>query len=147
MQILKSQMNTTHDRQQGNEVWLTPPHIIEALGPFDLDPCQAKGSPFRTAKEEYTEDHNGLVMPWFGRVFCNPPYGKYTGHWLEKCALHGCATALVFARTDTRWFHDYVLQWAYGIFFFRGRLRFYDTTGKEADHAGAPTSLTSPNYQ
>jgi hypothetical protein len=48
------------------DVWLTPPEIIEALGPFDLDPCAAINQPWPTAKNHFTLHDNGLVQPWGG---------------------------------------------------------------------------------
>ena len=38
---------TAHQRPHrgASDVWLTPPEIIDAVGPFDLDPCAAPGEP------------------------------------------------------------------------------------------------------
>src|SRR4051812_36875613 len=84
--------------------WLTPPHIIEALGPFDLDPCAAPDPrPWPTAKTHWGRHDNSLNRPWFGRVWMNPPYGPKTqiGSWMRRLADHGHGTALIFARTET----------------------------------------------
>ena len=32
-------MGSHHSAAAGTHVWLTPPHVVDALGPFDLDPC------------------------------------------------------------------------------------------------------------
>lgn len=62
-------------------------------------------------------------------VFCNPPYGrKETGEWVEKCALESrkpntTVVMLIPARTDTRWFHEYIYHKA-EIRFIKGRLKF-----------------------
>ncbi len=82
-------------------------------------------------------------MPWHGRVWCNPPYGKQTAIWLERCAQHGNAVALVFARTGTNWFFDTVWNRATAVFFIRGRLRFYHVSGEQAGSAGAPSVLVA----
>lgn len=71
--------------------WLTPPSIIDALGPFDLDPCCPPAMPWKTAALMLTKAEDGLFTPWpdSARVWLNPPYG--TGEiepWLEKMALH-----------------------------------------------------------
>jgi len=122
--------------------WLTPPSIIEALGPFDLDPCSPINRPWDTAKNHYTIEDNGLLMPWNGRVWCNPPYGKETGHWMNKCALHGNAICLTFARTETTWFFNKVWPFASALFFIKGRLHFYHVTGERAEsNSGAPSVL------
>ena len=60
---------TTHD-------WLTPPEILQALGPFDLDPCASLYQPWRTATKQYTIEDDGLKKEWRGRVWCNPPYSR-----------------------------------------------------------------------
>ena len=53
-------------RMQKDE-WLTPPEIIKALGPFDLDPCAPVVRPWDTAKIHYTTTDNGLQREWRGR--------------------------------------------------------------------------------
>jgi hypothetical protein len=72
----------------GTEVWLTPPHIIQSLGNFDLDPCASIDRPWDTAAHHYTVEDDGLIQPWFGRVWCNPPYGPKMGGFLSKLATH-----------------------------------------------------------
>ena len=139
-------MNTSFDRiPDGKEEWLTPPELVRALGTFDLDPCAPRLSarPWQLAAQSYSlqDDGDGLALPWRGRVFCNPPYGRKTGDWLQKCADHGNAIALTFARTDSRWFHRQVFQRAHALLFVAGRLAFYHVTGKQGDSAGAPSVL------
>lgn len=68
--------------------WLTPPHILKALGDFDLDPCASLNRPWDTAKHHYTEEDDGLIQPWFGRVWCNPPYGREMNAFLERMVTH-----------------------------------------------------------
>lgn len=77
-------MDTSFERQSGKDEWLTPPSIIKALGEFDLDPCSPINRPWDTAKEHYTILDNGLLKPWKGRCFVNPPYGKETKKWLQR---------------------------------------------------------------
>lgn len=55
--------------------WLTPPEIIQALGPFDLDPCAPIVRPWDTAQTYYTIDDNGLLKEWFGRVWLKSSVG------------------------------------------------------------------------
>ena len=59
-----------------NDEWLTPPEILRALGPFDLDPCAPIARPWETAATHYTAEDDGLSKPWAGRVWCNPPFGR-----------------------------------------------------------------------
>jgi hypothetical protein len=72
----------------GTTTWLTPPRILEALGEFDLDPCAPLERPWDTAKKHYTTEDDGLIQPWFGRVWCNPPYGKEMNAFLERMVTH-----------------------------------------------------------
>ena len=51
---------------------------------------------------------NGLKQKWHGTVWMNPPYGKFTENWLDKFIKHNNGIALVFSRTDTKWFQNYV---------------------------------------
>ncbi len=120
---------------------LPPPSLLKYLGEFDLDPCSPINRPWDTAKSHYTETDNGLMMPWEGRVWCNPPYGNNTGSWLEKCAMHGNAIALTFARTETNMFFNYVWPRAVAVLFIRGRLRFYHVSGEQGGTAGSPSVL------
>lgn len=130
----------THDRdlENGKEEWLTPPGIIAAFGPFDLDPCSPINRPWPTAAKHYTTEDNGLIKPWDGLVFCNPPYGPKTGDWLARCAEHGNCLALVFARTETRAFQEHVWPKATSLLFIGGRLSFYHVTGKRGGTAVVP---------
>lgn len=124
--------------------WLTPRHVLAALGPFDLDPCAPQVRPWDTAARHYTVIDNGLVQPWEGRVWCNPPYGLEAAHWLARCAAHGNAVALIFARTETRMFFDYVWPRAHGLLFLEGRLYFHHVCGRRASaNAGAPSVLVA----
>ena len=80
--------------QIGNsgDVWLTPKHIIDALGKFDLDPCAAPlPRPWETASTSFIEADDGLSQEWFGRVWMNPPYGRDIGAWMKKMAEHAKA--------------------------------------------------------
>ena len=128
----------THD-------WITPPHIIEALGPFDLDPCQSPTQPWLCAARGYVWPADGLAEPWEGRVWCNPPYSVHAARWLERLARHpDGGTALIFARTETEMFFDWVWRAASGVLFLEGRLHFHHPDGSRAAHnAGGPSCLVA----
>ncbi len=146
-------MNTSfeklHGEIAGKDEWLTPPEIIHALGDFDLDPCAPIERVWDTAKKHYTIIDNGLLMDWNGRVWCNPPYGKETAFWLAKCAQHGNAIVLTFARTETRMFFNYVWDKADAVLFFQGRFRFYHPNGKKCitNMPGAPSVLIAYGHE
>lgn len=138
-------MGGHHSPVSESEVWLTPPGIIEALGPFDLDPCACmEPRPWPTAREHFTRLENGLAQPWRGRVWCNPPYGgpAIIRPWMHRMADHGRGTLLIFARTETEAFHEFVWRRADALLFLRGRLHFHRPDGvRAAANAGAPSVL------
>lgn len=111
------------------EDWATPQDFYDKLNEefnFTLDPCCTHEN--AKCEKHFTKEEDGLTQDWGKEiVFCNPPYGKDIGKWMEKCyrsARDGAkVVCLVHARTDTRWFHS----WVYGkgeIRFIKGRLKF-----------------------
>ncbi len=70
------------------DIWLTPKAIIDKLGPFDMDPCAAPvPRPWDTAKEMISLPEDGLLTPWKGFVWLNPPYGPRMFEWIQRLAL------------------------------------------------------------
>lgn len=113
--------------------WETPQDFYDRLDGefhFTLDPAASDDN--YKCEKYYTKNQDGLIHPWTNEtVFCNPPYGQQIGQWVEK----GYITArnsdkpvvmLLPARTDTRWFHDYIYGKA-EVRFIRGRLKFGDS--------------------
>lgn len=121
--------------------WLTPKEVLLQLGQFDLDPCSPENRPWDTAKKHYTIVDNGLSLPWFGRVFLNPPYGRELNNWMKLMAAHNNGIALTFARTDTNTFHRYVFPVADSIFFLKRRLFFCNLGGIKARYDGGAPSV------
>lgn len=130
-----------HDRTTGKEDWLTPPEIIAALGPFDLDPCTPIVRPWDTAARHYNVIDDGLQHEWSGRVWLNPPYGDKTAKWMQRMADHNNGVALIFARTETASFFPWVWDFAQALLFLKGRLNFYTKEGRRGGTAGAPSVL------
>ncbi len=123
--------------------WLTPPALVRALGPFDLDPCAAVGQPWPTAATQWTRVDDGLSRDWFGTVWLNPPYSA-VWQWIDRLADHGDGIGLVFARTETRWFFSAVFDRADALYFLRGRLSFLWPDGSPASgNSGAPSVLAA----
>lgn len=121
---------------RNSDDWSTPPEFYAELNKefaFDFDPCPI------------AHTFDGLSIPWFGSIFCNPPYSGVKA-WMKKAHEELDAgrahtiVFLVFARTDTAWFHDYVLARGGEVRFVRGRLRFsgINKKGKWVNDA-APT--------
>ena len=126
--------------------WYTPKYIFDGLNTqFDLDPCSpGKDKCLTPADTHYTLPMNdGLIDPWFGLVFCNPPYGRHISNWMNRCAAHNNSIALTFARTSTKWFQA-IAPTLSGICFINKRLKFVSgKTGLEGDSAGADSVLLS----
>lgn len=124
-------MDVRHEinRETTTTTWLTPIELIKSLGDFDLDPCTPEIMPWETAKKRYTEKDNGLIQPWEGRVWLNPPYGKLMPYFLKKMADHGNGIALTFNRSETDQFFKYVWNHAHGILFKKGRIHFLNSDG------------------
>jgi len=119
--------------------WWTPPELVEALGPFDLDPCAGVGQT-PLAKNVITLPDDGLALPWSGRVFCNPPYGPHVGDWAKKMVEHCNGILLIFARVETRawriiWTH------ADAILFPFKRITFQKPDGSQAKSGTAPSAF------
>lgn len=112
--------------------WSTPDDFFAKVnaefGPFDLDPCATPEN--AKAPKFFTRAQDGLSRPWWGRVWCNPPYGRGVGKWVAQAwaaVEHDGADLVVMllpARTDTRWWHEYVIPYASTVCFLRGRLKF-----------------------
>lgn len=110
--------------------WETPQALfdrLDAVYHFTLDPA----SSHKNAKcaKHFTEQENGLLCSWENEVvFCNPPYGRTLGRWVEKAATeakHATVVLLIPARTDTKYFHNYIYKKPnVRIEFLQGRLKF-----------------------
>lgn len=136
-------MSGHHSARAGSNVWLTPPGIIDVLGPFDLDPCAAADRPWDTARRHIAPPEDGLSAQWQGRVWLNPPYSDLN-RWMGKLTAHGRGTAIVFARTETRWFVEHVWLRATAVRFLHGRIHFHLPDGSRAKgNAGAPFCLVA----
>lgn len=123
--------------------WITPKRIIDALGPFDLDPCACTPQPWKCATRCLTIDDDGLNHPWTGRVWLNPPYSQ-AWLWMERLADHGRGTALIFARTEVKGFVEQVWKRADAVMFLHGRLFFHHPDGSRAKgNSGGPSCLVA----
>jgi len=115
-----------------NDEWYTPTEIIRSLGNFDLDPASSEEA-FRlnsSAKEIYTARDNGLIQPWNGRIWLNPPYSNpLVQQFLLKMAEHNRGIALVFSKIEAKWFHDIVLDNATAVKFLYNRIQFFKPDG------------------
>jgi len=98
--------------------WKTPKDFYDGLNKefdFTFDPCPSR------------KYFDGLKINWGSRNFVNPPYGRKIGLWIKKGYEEYKKGKLVIflipSRTDTKWWHDYVMQ-SDEIRFIKGRLKF-----------------------
>jgi len=107
------------------DLWSTPQDLFNKYNEkyhFETDVCALPEN--AKCEKFFTPEIDGLKQEWTGVCWCNLPYGRQIGEWVEKaCKSYAIVVMLLPARTDTKWFHDYCLQ--YGkIEFLRGRLKF-----------------------
>lgn len=121
--------------------WLTPNWIVESLGKFDLDPCGAPNHDLAETTFQIDEGQDGLALPWFGRVWLNPPYGDEAPPFLKKMAEHQNGIAFIFARTETKAFFNYVWEQATAVLFLKGRVKFLNADITVTNAANAPSVL------
>lgn len=123
--------------------WATPEDIFQELDKefhFTLDPCADASN--HKCERYFDKAVDGLSQNWGGyKVFCNPPYGRELPKWVEKSFREGhkdntLVVMLIPARTDTKYFHDYILHRA-EIRFLKGRLKF----GKSINSAPFPSMV------
>jgi len=128
------QTQKTMFSSKSNE-WETPQDFFNKLDriyKFTLDPCATPEN--YKCEKHYTSEDDGLSKSWKDEtVFVNPPYGDI-GSWVRKAhyeATTNDATVvmLIPSRTDTKYWHDYIMKSASGIYFIKGRLKFNNDQG------------------
>jgi len=110
--------------------WSTPQEVFDELDKefgFTLDPCATDEN--AKCDRYFTRKDDGLKQDWGEeRVFMNPPYGREISKWMQKAyeaSLRGATVVcLPPARTDTKWWHDYVMRGE--VYLIKGRLKFGD---------------------
>lgn len=122
------------------DLWSTPQDFYDKLNGefnFTLDPC-ATDDNHKTAKY-FTIKDDGLKQDWSNDiVFMNPPYGREIGKWVKKASeSNTTVVCLVPSRTDTRWWHDYVIGGGAEVRFIKGRLKF----GNSKNSAPFPSAV------
>jgi len=130
MKRSENKLNTDVMFSSKTDNWATPQGFYDELDRefhFGLDPAANENN--HKCNKYFTIVENGLLQSWAGHsVFCNPPYGREIGKWVEKAYRtneeHGNLVVMLLpARTDTKWFHEYIYHKA-EVRFIRGRLKF-----------------------
>lgn len=112
------------------DLWETPSELFEELNKefnFNVDVCALPQN--AKCKTFYTPEDDGLSKKWVGSVWCNPPYGRTIGEWVKKASEEqkngNTVVMLLPARTDVKWFHEYIYNKnKVEIRFIKGRLKF-----------------------
>ena len=123
-------MNTEVMFSRKTDLWETPQAFFDQLNDefrFDIDVCALPEN--AKCDTYYTPEDDGLSKPWAGVCWCNPPYGRQIGSWVQMAWLSSAAGStgvmLLPARTDTQGFHNYIYQKdRVEIRFVPGRLKF-----------------------
>jgi hypothetical protein len=148
--------------------WYTPSRYIEAarevMQGIDLDPAScAVANETVKAKRYYTQAENGIVQPWYGKVWLNPPYGREnaTGRfgggrslvtlWSTKLISEYKsgnvleAILLMVADTDANWFQP---LWEYPICFANHKIHFHRPgLSNMGQFFGTAFTYLGPNFE
>jgi len=125
-------MNTEVMFSSKSDEWSTPQDIYNQLDNefhFNLDPCSTEEN--HKCDTFFTQKDNGLSKNWGGyRAFVNPPYSQIK-QWVKKCweestKPNTIVVMLIPARTDTKYFHEYINHRS-EVRFIKGRLKFGDS--------------------
>ena len=134
-------MNTELMFSSKTDLWETPQELFDkydAIYHFETDVCALPEN--AKCKRFFTPEMDGLKQEWTGVCWCNPPYGRDVGKWVEKAARTayegGFVVMLLPARTDTKWFHRWIYKRA-EIRFIKGRLKF----GNSVNSAPFPSMI------
>lgn len=111
-----------------NDILQTPQYIIDALGPFDLDPCANQRRNIAVKNWAIERGDNGLEKKWFGFVWCNPPFSQKE-LWIQKMIEHGNGILILPERGSAPWFGPLAIE-----------ATKYFVMGKKINFIGGPSS-------
>lgn len=140
-------MNTKGLMSSKTNEWATPQQLFDELNAefhFTLDPASTHAN--AKCKKHFTIEDDGLSKDWKNEtVFCNPPYGREIPKWAQKChdewkKNNITVVMLIPARTDTRYFHDFIYKKA-ELRFIKGRVKFVDKNGNSPGGATFPSMI------
>ena len=108
--------------------YYTPPIVFEALNvQFDLDVAGPPGGvPWIPAIKTLTVVDDGLVTPWAGKIWCNPPFSNIPP-WIKKMREHGNGIALV-GISKSAWCNE-AWKLADGVMLLPSNLKFVRASG------------------
>lgn len=101
-----------------NDILQTPEYLIDALAPFDLDPCAGENTKIGTTNWWIGRNENGLLNTWEGFVYCNPPFSQKE-LWIKKMIEHKNGILILPERGSAPWFGG--LAETCGAYFVMGK--------------------------
>lgn len=129
MKKTKSVMKHTGLFTSNKDDWRTPTPLFNKLNKrfsFDYDVCASHEN--AKCPKYFTKEMDGLKQQWTGTCYCNPPYGRVIGKWMEKAykssVMGATVVCLIPARTETRWYNNWVVRGE--VEFLKGRQKFSD---------------------
>ena len=135
-----------HFSSETNE-WETPEELFSLLNnffKFNLDAASTDEN--AKCERHFTIEDDGLSQDWGGNtVWLNPPYGRELGKWVKKSYEESkkpntTVVILIPARTDTSYWHNYVMK-ASDIFYIKGRLKFLNKEKGSKNSAPFPSAI------
>lgn len=128
--------------------WRTPKDLFDNLNRefhFELD--AAANDENHLCPMYFTQDISAFINDWSEpTVFCNPPYSRDIGQWIKRAwqqsRIHGNTIVLLIpSRTDTNWWHEFVMNYADEIRLIKGRLKFTHPNEPESQSSTFPSAI------
>lgn len=119
-----------------SDEWETPKELFDKLDKeFNFNVDAAATDENALCRRYFDKEYNNALdaRPWDvyngdTKVWCNPPYSLCKEFVKKACEewKRGCKIVMLLpARTDTRWFHEYIYQKnGVKVEFIKGRLKF-----------------------
>lgn len=111
-----------------NDALQTPEYVWRALGKIDLDPCAGAETSIGRVNYALERGQDGLSLPWFGFVYCNPPFSQKE-LWIQRMAEHGNGILILPERDSAPWFGP-----------LASLLGAYFVMGQKINFVGGPSS-------
>lgn len=113
---------------KSGDLFQTPEWVYKPLGAFDLDPCAALNTNIGKHNYRIENGEDGLTLPWFGFVWCNPPFSQ-KALWARKMIDHGNGILILPERGSAPWCGPLKLE-----------SKFHFVMGKKVNFIGGSSS-------